>query len=92
MSPRDLNPQRGKHLLDGKPGARTIILPLTVWAADPQRDSEVKCRSIKNQVALTAGVQEIHTYIYRDFQNSERFKFGIFYLLIIKIRYNFTHK
>ena len=22
----------------------------------------------------------------------ERFKFGIFYILIIKIRYNFTHK
>ena len=38
-------------------------LPLTVWAAEPQWDGKDKCRSIDNQVALTAGVQQIHTYI-----------------------------
>jgi len=63
LSPRDSNSQRGKTELDGKPGARTIILSLTVWAAKPQWDSKDKCLSINNQVALTAGVQQIHTYI-----------------------------
>ena len=36
---------------------------LTVWAAELQWDSKDRCRSIKNQVTLTAGVQHIHTYI-----------------------------
>ena len=39
-----------------------------------------------------------HTYIYTHThiqglsKRFERFKFGIFYVLIVKIRYNFTHK
>ena len=36
----------------------------------------------------------IHTYIYTQglSKRFERFKFGILYVLIVKIRYNFTHK
>ena len=36
---------------------------LTVWAAEIQWDSKDRCRSVNNQVTLTAGVQQIHTYI-----------------------------
>ena len=39
VSPRDRNPQKGKTEQDGKLGARTMILPLAVWAAEPQWDS-----------------------------------------------------
>ena len=38
-------------------------MPLTVWKAEPQWDNKDKCRSTNNQVALTAGVQQIHTYV-----------------------------
>jgi len=33
----------------------------------------------------------VHNYIQGLSKRFERFKFGIFYLLIAKIRYNFTH-
>jgi len=56
-------PPKGKTEQDVKPGARTIIWPLTVWTTEPQWDCKDKYRSTNNQVALTAGVQPIHTYI-----------------------------
>ena len=63
LSPRFQFPTPGVPF-DVRPRARTIIWPMTVWAAEPQWDSKDKCRSIDNQIELTAGVQQIHTYIY----------------------------
>ena len=43
-------------------------------------------------VSVCIAVPTIATVIQGLSKRFERFKFGIFYVLIVKIRYNFTHK
>ena len=45
----------------------------------------MSCQWVTVAMMLTMGVQGLS-------KRFERFKFGIFYVLIVKIRYNFTHK